>query len=171
VNQYLVLNRPFVETLARTVQKLNVDPIVEVCAGGGALTEALRSGGLTVTATDAAPPTSAKSVETCSAAQALQQHQPRLVIGSFVPQNAGIDATVLNHPSVGFYLVLNASFNQRPVCQYCRADVKAYRLDALMRWMITRHDVWLDHDREPLTHGQAWLLAKPSEAIPALPEL
>jgi len=164
--QYLLLCREFVHALGSTLRSLGGGSVLEVAAGNGALATAMRLEGIPVIATDPDPPAAAESVETINAQRALDKYRPAVVIGSFVPQDAGVDDTVLAHHCVQHYLVLNAVCNQQSVMDTLarRARVKARWLKHVAPWMITRHDVWRGPDTPPLAKGEAWLLSRGGSA-------
>lgn len=116
-------------------------------------------------ATDAAPPEAARVVR-LSAAEALRRFQPAVVLGSFVPFDAGVDEAVLACPSVKHYVVLNARIGGRFASRaiWETPGWQATLLDTVSRWMITRHDVRVAHGgREEeliIQHGEAWHFAR-----------
>jgi hypothetical protein len=159
---YLALNRQLIEALAAAFRSLGSAPVLEVCAGDGRLAGALIAAGIPVIATDAAP-RGERGVEPLSAIAALSRHRPAVVLGAFVPLDAGIDAAVLETASVQHYLVLNARLGGAlgATTAWGRSGWHAQRQDEITRWMITRHDVWLDDPAHPLIqHGEAWLLSR-----------
>ena len=161
--RYLVLNTAFVAALARVLKSLGEAPVLEVCAGSGSLAQALRECGIEVVATDADPPTGFRAqVQPWTAEEALRRHPSRVVLGSFVPVDAGVDRRVLDDFRVRHYLVLNACLDGvfGPRCIWTHAGWTRTPLDEVTRWMVTRHDVWLSDDLPLLSHGEAWLLSR-----------
>jgi hypothetical protein len=161
--RYLALSEELVAALARELGAPGAGPVVEVCAGDGALAAALGERGVPLVATDAAPPARAAGrVERLTAAEALERYRPRVVLGSFVPADAGVDARVLGSASVGAYVVLGArlwdGFGSRALWAAAggRAGWRAEPLPAVARWMVTRHDAWLGDGVPPLRRGEAW---------------
>jgi len=157
---YLALNRPLIAALVSTLRSLGDAPVLELCAGDGRLAAALVAASVPVIATDAAP-RGDRGVHGISAVDALAQHQPAVVLGSFVPLDSGIDDAVRGADSVRHYLVLNARIGGvlGASSLWDTALWRAERLDHVTPWMITRHDVWLDDPAHTLIqHGEAWLL-------------
>lgn len=155
--RYLALNEQFVAELARCLAALDDGPVVEVCAGAGELAAALRRYGVDVLGTDVDPPAGSAIVR-ADATQALLRYQPRIVLGSFVPFDAGVDRAVLAESCVAHYVVLNARLGGQfgDACLWEAAQWSATPLEAATRWMICRHDVWLGANRPLLRHGEAW---------------
>ena len=156
--RYLAITRELLDPLASLLRSLaRGSPIVEVCAGNGELAGALKDVGLTVMATDANPST--LQVERLSAEEALDKYRPRVVLGSFVPYDAGVEGAILRCPSVRHYVVLGArlggAFGSGALGQ--NPDWYGALCTGITRWMITRHDVWLGEGPMPLLqHGEAW---------------
>ncbi|MPZ16916.1 MAG: hypothetical protein GEV06_03205 [Luteitalea sp.] len=162
--RYLALSVQFVDALATALRRLGQSPVVEICAGDAALAAALGSRGLAVTATDLRPPPRTETqVEPLAVDEALRRHRPRVVLASFVPVDTGVDRHVLDCPGVQHYVVLNARLGGEcgTVCLWTHPGWTRTPLEAVTRWMICRHDVWLGTERPPLTHGEAWLLSRP----------
>ena len=162
--RYLTLNLPFVEALAAALRPLVEGPVLEVCAGDGALAGELRRAGVEVVATDARPPAGAEGVGALAARDALAAHRPRVVLGAFVPVDSGVDREVLESPHVRHYLVLGARFGGPPGSPHLwpAAGWEGVLLEDVTRWTICRHDVWLGPGTPPLRRGEAWLLSRPS---------
>jgi hypothetical protein len=160
--QFLALTQELVTALAESLRDLDAGPILEICAGRGELAEAIRATGVHVVATDADPPADAP-VTRASAEEALRRFRPAVVLGSFVPVDAGVDELVLGFPSVRHYVVLGARigglFGSSVLWQ--APGWTAEPLEQVARWMLTRHDVWLGPS-EPavLQHGEAWHLRR-----------
>ncbi len=136
--------------------------LLEVCAGNGELADQLAAEGFSVIATDSAPPANS-AVERIASGGALRRYRPQIVLGSFVPVDAGVDEAVLAFPSVKHYVVLGArlegTFGSRALWR--TPGWKTERLENVARWMLTRHDVWLGLPEQPLLrHGEAWLLSR-----------
>ena len=167
--RYLALNRELAGALAGVLGRRGHEPIVEVCAGDGALAAVLVAEGIHLIATDPNPP-EGSGVVTLDAASALAQYRPAAVIGSFVPYDAGIDEAVLGCPSVRSYLVLNARVGGAlgSSALWGHPDWVQEFLPDVSRWMITRQDVWIpppgDGDANSATavqqHGEAWLFRR-----------
>ncbi|MPY88252.1 MAG: hypothetical protein GEU99_10035 [Luteitalea sp.] len=161
--RYLALNVPFVDALADTLRRLDASPVLEICAGDGSLTAALRRRGIAVTATDAQPPFRTEiPVEPLTADEAIRRDRPRVVLGSFVPVDGRVDRQVLDSPEVRHYVVLNTRLGGEygAACLWTHPGWTRTPLADVTRWMICRHDVWLGADTPPLTHGEAWLLSR-----------
>ncbi len=160
---YVALNHEFVRTLAKSLRAFGAGPVLEVCSGDGALAASLRGSGVDVIATDSTPSARpAGPVERLTAAEALATYRPRVVLGGFVPVDAGVDDLVLNAPSVVEYVVLNArlwgEFGTAGL--WTRAGWTAIPLEQVSIWMISRHDVWLGDDVAPLRRGEAWRFSR-----------
>jgi hypothetical protein len=163
--RFLAVSRELVDALAAVLGRLAGDAgVLEVCAGSGHLAPQLLAAGVRMRATDAKPPTDSRALH-ITAPEALRRFQPEVVLGVFVPFDAGVDEAVLGYPSVKHYVVLNARIGGSlgsPVL-WNAAQWRAEPLDEVRRWMLTRHDVWLgaDHDGvRLLQHGEAWHLAR-----------
>ena len=155
--RFLLPSRQLVESLGELLRSLGAGPVLEVCAGRGELSEALTAA-VPVVATDAGPP-AGSSVHSMSAEEALGRHRPTVVLGSFVPVDAGVDEAVLRFPSVDHYVVLGARIGGLlgSAALWRTADWTAARLPNVEQWVLTRHDVWLDGPQRPLIqHGEAW---------------
>lgn len=160
--EHLVVNRPLVQQLAAFLCGLSARPVLEVCAGGGRLALALREVGVDVIAVDSDPGVSpavfSPPVVRATAAEALGRFRPSVVLGSFVPVDSGIDEQVMRFPSVEHYVVLGARLGGVfGTAALWRSGWRAQRLEAICRYMTTRHDVYLgDPDRPILQHGEVW---------------
>lgn len=162
--RYLAPCQELIAALADLLRRLaQASTVLEVCAGHGEMAAALARSGVAILATDADPP-AGSSVVRMTARDALAQHRPRVVLGSFVPADAGVDEAVLACPSVQHYVVLNAriggSLGSPSLWQPMGRPRgwTARPLPDIARWMITRHDVWLDAPKARLlAHGEAWL--------------
>ena len=156
--RFLIPTEQFVEALSELLRRLDAGPVLEVCAGSGELAVAIRSTGVPVVATDADPPAGSPVVR-APAEEALRRYRPVVVLGCFVPVDAGVDPLVMGFPSVRHYVVLGA----RVGGLFGSADLRrnaswtAEPLEQLTRWMLTRHDAWIDR-RTILRRGEAWHL-------------
>ena len=165
-DRFLLPNQQFVASLAELLRSLDSRPILEVCAGRGELAEALRWAGIPIVATDAEP-AAGSAVERAPTEEALRRHRPAVVLGCFVPVDAGVDQAVLRFPSVRHYLVLGARLGGLlgSAALWRNPNWSARRLEQVSRWMLTRHDVWLGMPRQPiLQHGEAWHLRRGRKA-------
>ena len=160
-DRFLLLCGELVASLAELLASLGDGPVLEVCAGRGDLSEALRSAGAASTATDADPPQGA-CVERLSAEEALRRYRPAVVLGSFVPVDSGVDRLVLRFPSVRHYVVLGGRVGGQfgSAALWEDSGWTAEPLDQLTRWMLTRHDVWVE-EGTILRHGEAWHFLRP----------
>lgn len=163
--RHLVPTAELVESLLVLLARLGEGPVVEICAGDGALAGWLRKRGAAVIATDASPsPRRRWDVGALPAHEALERYQPRVVIGSFVPVDAHIDRRVLTDPSVHHYIVLNARHGIADGTHIPGEQPGWTRneLPELKAWMVTRQDAWMG-DHLPIRHfGEAWLLSRSS---------
>lgn len=160
--QFLVLTRELVNAVGALLQPFSgLGPMLEVCAGAGELANALRAAGVSMIATDMAPLLGAHVVA-LPAADALRAYEPAVVLGAFVPFNAGVDEAVLACGAVRHYLVLNARIGGQLGSEalWRTAGWTPQALPDVSRWMLTRHDVWVGGEREVLQHGEAWLLSR-----------
>ena len=158
---FVVLNEQFVDALACVLAELCSGPIVEVCAGSGELSDALRKRSVDVIATDVDPPAETTVVR-ADAAEALSRYRPSVVLGSFVPFDAGIDELVSAESCVDQYVVVNARLNGvlGSTCLWQDQTWHATQMDAVSRCMICRYDVWMGPDQPILQHGEVWFLQK-----------
>jgi hypothetical protein len=161
--RYLAVSRELVTALSGILRRLAAGGrALEVCAGTGQLASCLSNGGIPVLATDVNA-SDDSTVLRMSAESALQQFRPTVVLGAFVPLDAGVDEAVLAFPTVQHYVVLNArvggSLGASTLWQ--AAEWRAEPLTEVGRWMITRHDIWLGSgERTLLQHGEAWHFAR-----------
>jgi hypothetical protein len=144
--------------------------LIEVCAGRGELAEALKERGVCLAATDADPPPGSP-VLPASAQEALVEYRPSVVLGCFVPIDAGVDEAVLACRSVRHYLVLGArvggEFGSAPLWR--TPGWRPRSLPQVSRWMFTRHDVWTGQPHQPiLRHGEAWCFSRSSDTDSAI---
>ena len=160
--RFLAVSRELAEALARALRRLaGSGPVLEVCAGSGALARSLAALGVPVQATDAEPP-NGSAVLRMSAQAALRRFQPAVVLGIFVPHDAGVDEAVLACPSVQHYVIVNARIGGAlgSPSLWAAPDWKSEPLADIRRWVLTRHDVWLGHagkdSGDILQHGEAW---------------
>jgi len=147
--------------------------VLEVCAGRGELADALAAAGVPLVAADADPPPGSPVVQ-ASAAVALRRYRPAVVLGCFVPFDAGVDDAVLACPSVQHYVVLGARIGGclGSPALWQNPQWKAEPLPRISRWMLTRHDVWLGTPRRAvLRHGEVWHFRRLSESTPEKPPL
>ncbi len=175
---FLAVSRELVDALSAALRQLaGNSPVLEVCAGSGELACQLTASGTRVQATDTEPPKDAE-VPRMSARAALRHFQPTVVLGVFVPLDAGVDEAVMACPSVMHYVVLNAriggSLGSSTLWQ--TPNWKAERLASISRWMLTRHDVWLGDDvciggegeetGGTIQHGEAWHFTRAASGWP-----
>ncbi len=160
--RFLAVSRELVEALAQVLLRLAGNgPVLEVCAGSGALARSLAAMGVRVQATDAEPP-HASEVLPMSAQAALHQFQPSVVLGVFVPHDAGVDEAVLACPSVQHYVIVNARIGGAlgSPSLWTAPGWKSEPLDDIRRWVLTRHDVWRGRagrkGGDILQHGEVW---------------
>jgi hypothetical protein len=157
-DRFLVLTREVVAALAARLRSLGDGPALEVCAGRGELAEALCRLGVALLAADADPP-EGSPVRRASAEEALREHRPSIVLGSFVPIDAGVDEAVMTCSSVRHYLVLSARIGGLvgSPALWRNPAWKGEPIHQISRWMLTRHDVWLGTpERLVIQHGEAW---------------
>ena len=160
--RFLVLNEEMVGALGQFLRTLcGVDSVLEVCAGTGRLAEALASVGVRTVATDIAPP-AGSTVDRASAPDALDRWRPAVVLASFVPFDSGVDSAVLSAASVEHYVVLNSRLGGQlgSGILWAHPDWIARPLPRISRWMICRHDVWIDPLQPILQHGETWHLSR-----------
>jgi hypothetical protein len=160
--RFLAVSRELVEALAVVLRRFaGGSPVLEVCAGSGALARSLAAWGVRVQAIDAEPP-EGSTVLRMSAQAALRHFPPAVVLGSFVPHDAGVDEAVLACPSVRHYVVVNARIGGAlgSAALWNAPGWRSEPLDEVRRWVLTRHDVWLGHagkkDGDILQHGEVW---------------
>ena len=104
-----------------------------------------------------------------SAQAALCHFRPVVVLGVFVPHDAGVDEAVLACPSVQHYVVVNARIGGAlgSPSLWTAPGWKSEPLHDVRRWVLTRHDVWLGHagkkDADILQHGEVWHFERSSK--------
>ncbi len=169
--RFLAVSRELVESFAHVLRRLAGNgPVLEVCAGSGALARSLATWGVPVQATDAEPP-EGSGVLRLSAQAALRRFQPTVVLGVFVPYDAGVDEAVLACPSVQHYIIVNARIGGALGCSslWSMPGWTSEPLDDVRRWVLTRHDVWLGHAGTDggglLQHGEVWHLSRTSSRL------
>jgi hypothetical protein len=179
--RFLAVSQELVEALAPALRRFaGSGPVLEVCAGSGALVHPLAALGVHLQATDAAPPEGSEVLR-LSAQAALCQFRPAVVLGVFVPHDAGVDEAVLACPSVQHYVIVNARIGPAlgSASLWRTPGWKAEPLEDVRPWVLTRHDVWLGdwllfgrlpgeklpvpfsgkkgrQDGDILQHGEAW---------------
>ncbi len=167
--RFLAVGQELVDALSDTLRQVAEDgPVLEICAGSGELACRLAGLGVSIIATDAEP-TEGSEVLRLSAAAALCQYEPTVLLGAFVPFDSGVDEAVLACPSVQHYVVLNARIGGMlgSAAIWQASGWKAEPLEPVRRWMLTRHDVWIgpldqaaDSSVDLLQHGEAWLFTR-----------
>lgn len=167
--RFLAVSKELVDALALTLRRLaGSDLVLEVCAGAGEMAGPLADMGVHLQVTDAEPPEGSKTLR-LSAQAALERFRPAVVLGVFVPHDAGVDEAVLACPSVQHYIIINARIGGAigSASLWNRPDWKAEPLDDIRRWVITRHDVFLEcaagNKGDILRHGEAWHFARTAE--------
>ncbi|NLX97211.1 MAG: hypothetical protein GXY83_13640 [Rhodopirellula sp.] len=160
--RFLVPCKELIAALRDVSRSLQAERILEICSGSGELAASLAATGLAVVATDSAP-VSNSAVERIEAGEALRRYQPSVVLGSFVPVDAGVDEAVLAFPSVKHYVLLGARLGGMfgSPALWRTPGWTAAPLENVTRRMLTRHDVWLGRPEQPLLrHGEAWLVSR-----------
>jgi hypothetical protein len=160
--RFLAVSRELVEALARALRRCaGSGPVLEVCAGSGELARALTALGVDVRATDAESP-KRPEVLCLSAPAALHRFEPAVVLGVFVPYDAGVDEAVLACPSVRHYVIVNARIGGAlgSPSLWTAPGWRSEPLDDIRRWVLTRHDIWRGHAGRDsdlvLQHGEVW---------------
>lgn len=160
--RFLAASRELADTLASALRRCERgSPVLEVCAGAGMLARALTARGVRLHATDVGPPEGAQVLR-MSAQAALQRFRPEVVLGVFVPHDAGVDEAVLACPSVRHYVVVNARIGGvlGPASLWTMPGWQYEPLNDVGRWVLTRHDLWLgpagEHEGDVLQHGEVW---------------
>ncbi|MBI2101367.1 hypothetical protein HYT53_02045 [Candidatus Woesearchaeota archaeon] len=107
-DSYSIYTGEFVDELASVIRGLNEHPIIEICAGNGKLSYHLRKRGLEIKATDDYSlkeiERQEELVERATHNEALRRHQPRIVLGSWIPNQTRIGFDVLGFPTVGYFI-------------------------------------------------------------------
>ncbi len=160
--RFLAVSRELVGALALALRRFaGGGPVLEVCAGSGELVRPLAALGVCLQATDAEPPEGSEVVR-MSAQTALRHFQPAVVLGVFVPHDAGVDEAVLACPAVQHYVIVNARIGGAlgSLSLWNTPNWKSEPLDDIRHWVVTRHDVWLGHagkkNGDVLQHGEVW---------------
>jgi hypothetical protein len=164
--RFLAVSRELIDALAPVLRRFaGSGPVLEVCAGSGALVRPLAALGVRLQATDAEPP-EGSVVLRLSARAALARFRPAVVLGVFVPHDAGVDEAVLACPAVRHYVIVNARIGGA-LGSPSLWDAPGWRsepLEDVQRCVITRHDVWLGHTganhSDILPHGEVWHFAR-----------
>jgi len=160
--RFLAVSKELVEALAPALRRFaGTGTILEVSAGSGELAHWLAGLGVCVAATDAGPPEGSEVLR-MSAEAALRHFRPAVVLGIFVPHDAGVDEAVLACPSVRHYVIINARIGGAlgSPSLWNAPGWKSEPLEDIRRWVITRHDVWLGQagkeSSDILQHGEVW---------------
>lgn len=168
--RFLAVSRELAEGLASALRRwAGSSPVLEVCAGSGVLARSLAALGARVQATDANPPEGSKVLR-MSARAALSHFRPAVVLGVFVPHDAGVDEAVLACPSVQHYVIVNARIGGAlgSPSLWHMPGWTSEPLAEVRRWVLTRYDVWLGHPRQGggdiLQHGEVWHFARTAMA-------
>jgi hypothetical protein len=169
--RFLAVSRELVDALASVLRRFaEGGPVLEVCAGSGELARSLAAVGVRLQATDAASP-DGSTVLRMSAQAALCRFRPAVVLGVFVPHDAGVDEAVLACPSVQHYVIVNARIGTAlgSPALWSAPGWKSEPLEDIRRWVITRHDIWLGHagmtNDDILQHGEVWHFARTTAAV------
>ncbi len=164
--RFLAVSRELVDALALALRRFTgSDPVLEVCAGSGELAGPLAALGVCLQATDAEPPAGSEVLR-MSAQAAIRHFQPAVILGVFVPHDAGVDEAILACPAVQHYVIVNARIGGAlgSASLWNTPGWKSEPLDDVRRWVITRHDVWLGHsgrnNGDVLQHGEVWHFAR-----------
>ena len=170
--RFLAVSRELVDALAQALRRFAGDgPVLEVCAGSGELARSLVARGVRLQATDAEPP-EGSGVLRMPAEAALRRFQPAVVLGAFVPHDAGVDEAVLSCPSVQHYVIINARIGGSlgSSSLWNAPGWTSEPLEDIRRWVITRHDIWLgragENNGDILQHGEVWHFAGAAGATP-----
>ena len=103
---HAVYNTGFIQALADVIADINESPLIEICAGSGKLSHQLRKQGIDIIATDDYSYGISKEglVERFSHKEALRGYEPRIVIGSWIPNESKIGFDVLDSPTVRYFI-------------------------------------------------------------------
>ncbi len=171
--RFLAVSQELVDALAPTLRRLAGNGLVlEVCAGSGELARPLAALGVRLQATDAEPPAGSEVLR-MSAQAALRHFQPSVVLGVFVPHDAGVDEAVLACPAIQHYIIVNARIGgaMGSPSLWNAPGWGPRPLEDIRRWVLTRHDVWLGHAGENngdvLQHGEVWHFTRTGVTSPA----
>lgn len=141
---YHYYTQDYIDIIARELKKIDqslyrnsyrLDPvngsasakrIIEIGAGRGRLSHGLQNKGISIFSTD--PEAGNKDVRQLSAAEALQKYNPEVVIGAWLPVDAGIEAMVLDYPTVKYFLY---------ICQVFNGAVGSEKIWQTNKWEIT----------------------------------
>ncbi|MBI2581286.1 hypothetical protein HYV85_05795 [Candidatus Woesearchaeota archaeon] len=144
---FTILTREFVTELYIELRRRRLAslPILEICAGKGLLSHHLRKLGAPVIATDDYSTDMVRNneiVERLSHVQALEKYNPRVVLGSWLPQESRIGDDVLNFPSVDYFLVIGESVEGATWLPkgYEYPDFKVYHLANVSRYALGASD-------------------------------
>ena len=169
--RFLAVSQELVDAMASALRQCAAGgSILEVCAGSGELARSLAAAGVRLQSTDAEPPDGSAALR-LSAQAALRRFRPAVVLGVFVPHDAGVDEAVLACPSVQHYAIVNARIGGvlGSPALWSAPGWKSEPLEDIQRWVITRHDVWLGHagteNDDILQHGEVWHFARTTAAF------
>ncbi len=115
---YHLPTQEFVRLLSDQIRRLDVNNVLEVCAGVGLLSLGMHKEGHNVIAVDSgdwkdiAPPIpglNLSRIQRMSAKGALERYNPDLVIGCWTPSDGTVDIQVMRYPSVRYYIYIAQS--------------------------------------------------------------
>ncbi len=159
---FQVLSREWVEALAGEMRRLGARPVLEVCAGDGGLSRALREMGVSIVATDASPPPGSWA-EPVDARKALESYCPQGVLVSWPPCDWGLDRLLFSFPSLRWVIYiaprLNGVLGSETLGDLARWKVTV--LEAVDRYGLCRHDYLSDFTEGALiSHSRALLFER-----------
>ena len=146
--------------LAGALLPLGAKRPLEVGAGDGALGRALREHGLPIVLTD---PAGKDDIERLGVADALEAHQPDLVLSCWLPFDLGAEKIIFARPGVRWYLAVVQTGPGFAGSEALWADHgwTSRRLVEADRWSVSRTDYLTGVDRgEHIRHGAAFLFER-----------
>jgi hypothetical protein len=150
----------WLDALASALIPLGAERPLEVGAGDGWLGRGLRERGLSIALTD---PNRKGDVEGLGVSEALNSHQPDLVISCWLPIDLGAEKWIFLYPNVLWYLAIVQAgpgfLGNETLWQ--DHGWEAQRLDEVNRWSVSRSDYLSDVDKgEHIRHGEAFLFSR-----------
>lgn len=161
-DHYVAWSEELIAAVARVLSRFS-GIIVEVGAGRGELAGGLRGYGLDVIATDRSP--GASDVVAWDARDALRHFRPATVVSSFLPLDAGVEASIMQFASVRRYLYIGplvmGRAGPRHVWEAIGWDAEA--LPEVDRVLISRLDRLTNFTRSTHRQGAGAVLLERSE--------
>jgi hypothetical protein len=133
--------------------------IIEIGAGLGRLSLALRENGVDIYPTDISPKNN--DIEKLSADEALVKYNPEIVVGAWLPYDGNIEIKILNHKSTEYFLYICQVSNGISGNERIWSDRKweVIPLSEANNYSLCRYD-FLSPNGEIVKHSESFLFKK-----------